>query len=277
MHNVTVTLKQGATTYTGKTNGTGNGDYTIAGVPNGTYTVYFSLSTPWGGVTSADVTAIIKHYTPATVPLYGIKRLAADVNGNSTSATIDASDKNDVNSKRVTPTFVFPTGDWVFTKEADVTQNPYPSSLTFTYVYANAIGSNITIVVSGADATPITQNFKSLCYGDVDASNTCVKEMESTTADFTVSDGLNLLNYPNPFDGITAISYNLPVDGKAQIDVYDLLGNKVATLFDPNELEGPHVMRFDAVSLTQGIYIYTLTLRTSDDILMQTGKMVVTK
>ncbi|MFZ4523720.1 MAG: T9SS type A sorting domain-containing protein, partial [Bacteroidales bacterium] len=271
MHNVTITLDQGgAPLYTAVTPATGNGDYTILGVPNGTYNVKFSLPTAWGGVTSADIIAIQNHYkSPGGTLLHGIKRLAADVIANSTAATVLSNDRDQVNAKRLNPNGVsFATGNWVFVKSGDELSDPT------TFVYANSAGTtNIQITVSGAT---VTQNFKSLCYGDVDASYSGYKEDEQIVS-MNASNGLGLINFPNPFSKMTTIRYNVPVESKVVIKVHDLLGNQIATINDPDTYEGSHNIFFDAAGLAPGVYLYSVTLNTGDDQLVQTGKMVINR
>jgi hypothetical protein len=189
MHNVTVTLTKTdapelGKTYTAVTPASGNGDYQILGVSNGTYNVKFSLATAWGGVTSADIIAIQNHYKlSGAIPLVGLKRLAADVYLNSISALVDVNDRNTVNSKRLNPNGVtFATGNWVFAT-LENTNLGVGCDLS---KYANSAGtSNISITVNNGAAT---QNFKSLCYGDVDASYSGYKELEDPGTIVSVDD-----------------------------------------------------------------------------------------
>jgi glutamine cyclotransferase len=79
---------------------------------------------------------------------------------------------------------------------------------------------------------------------------------------------LNLIsNYPNPFNAITTIRYNLPVASDVVIDIYDILGRKVRILEDERKQAGTHVVDFDASGLASGIYFYRL----------QTGDVVESK
>jgi len=66
-------------------------------------------------------------------------------------------------------------------------------------------------------------------------------------------------NYPNPFNPATVISYTVPQAGPVRLEVFDLVGRKVATLLE-RESQGPgrYEVRFDASALASGVYIYRL-------------------
>ncbi len=65
-------------------------------------------------------------------------------------------------------------------------------------------------------------------------------------------------NYPNPFNPTTNINFSLPASANVQLTVYNLLGQKVATLIDGRRSQGKHTVRFDARSLASGVYFYQL-------------------
>jgi hypothetical protein len=65
-------------------------------------------------------------------------------------------------------------------------------------------------------------------------------------------------NFPNPFNPTTVISYQLSVDSKADLRIYDLLGREVAVLVNGIVNAGYHELRFDATELTSGVYLYRL-------------------
>jgi hypothetical protein len=69
----------------------------------------------------------------------------------------------------------------------------------------------------------------------------------------------------------------MPVEGSAVIDIFDLIGNKVASISDPEKSEGVHNLNFNAAGMASGIYIYTVTVKTSDDIIIQNGKMIFSR
>ncbi len=65
-------------------------------------------------------------------------------------------------------------------------------------------------------------------------------------------------NYPNPFNPITTIKFDLPKDGLVQLDIYDILGRRITTLFNENKTAGSYEQNFNASSLASGVYVYKL-------------------
>ena len=72
-------------------------------------------------------------------------------------------------------------------------------------------------------------------------------------------------NYPNPFNAGTSIPFAIPEGGPrfAQIDIFNLMGQKVATPFAASTPPGHHVVHWDSQSVTgapaaSGLYIYRL-------------------
>jgi hypothetical protein len=66
-------------------------------------------------------------------------------------------------------------------------------------------------------------------------------------------------NFPNPFNPSTRIRIGVPADaGPVKLEVFDLLGRKVATLVDGGLSAGWQTVTFDAENLNSGIYLYRL-------------------
>ena len=65
-------------------------------------------------------------------------------------------------------------------------------------------------------------------------------------------------NYPNPFNPTTKIVFTIPKAGKVSLKIYDVLGEKIRTLINRKMSDGEHKIKFNALDLPSGIYIYTL-------------------
>ena len=63
-------------------------------------------------------------------------------------------------------------------------------------------------------------------------------------------------NYPNPFNNKTIIHYELPVSNKVELSIYNLLGQKVATLTSGMQAAGEYKVHWDAAHFPGGIYIF---------------------
>ncbi len=90
------------------------------------------------------------------------------------------------------------------------------------------------------------------------------------TVTLTVSEGgsevasVELSNYPNPFNPTTTIAFTLPAAVRAKVEVYDLLGRNVNTLFDQVGVAGENLVIWDGTDrygspVASGIYFYRLT------------------
>jgi len=65
-------------------------------------------------------------------------------------------------------------------------------------------------------------------------------------------------NFPNPFNPTTAIRYQLPADSFVDLSIFNLLGQKVATLVTERQPAGDYNVEWDASGLASGVYLYRL-------------------
>ena len=65
-------------------------------------------------------------------------------------------------------------------------------------------------------------------------------------------------NYPNPFNPATTIEYALPRQSHVTLEIFTILGERVATLVNETRQAGYHGVRFDGSGLASGLYIYRL-------------------
>jgi len=80
-------------------------------------------------------------------------------------------------------------------------------------------------------------------------------------------------NYPNPFNPSTTIRYQLPVASEVKLEVYDVLGRKIATLVNERQSAGSYQVVWNASGLSSGTYFYRLQAGT----FVETKKMIMVK
>ena len=80
-------------------------------------------------------------------------------------------------------------------------------------------------------------------------------------------------NYPNPFNPSTTINYSLPFASTVKLEVFNILGEKVASLVNSFQQPGNYQVLWNAENCASGIYFY----RISTKALVQTKKMMLLK
>jgi len=85
-------------------------------------------------------------------------------------------------------------------------------------------------------------------------------------------------NYPNPFNPVTTINYNLSPVGtrravSVKLNIYNILGEEVATLVDEMQNAGYKSVTWDASKMPSGMYFYRLLTPTNS----QTGTMMLVR
>jgi len=77
--------------------------------------------------------------------------------------------------------------------------------------------------------------------------------------DMPGADTFGLLeNHPNPFNPVTTIRYRLPAAAKVALAIYDVQGNRIATLTDARKPAGMHAVQWDASGTASGLYFARL-------------------
>ena len=116
-------------------------------------------------------------------------------------------------------------------------------------------------------------------YSEIDVSS-CdggeilkVPNINVPANNFTLKD-----NYPNPFNPLTTISYELLTDGKVNIVIYDLIGKKIKTLVSGFQTAGSKNVNWNATNtqgepVSAGVYLYSIE---AGDF-RQTKKMILLK
>lgn len=93
-------------------------------------------------------------------------------------------------------------------------------------------------------------------YLSPDAIGTAVEEVAEVPKTITL-----LGNYPNPFNPATRLHYALPQTGDVTVQVFDVLGRRVALLHPGLQSAGVNEVRFEAGSLASGMYVYRVEVK----------------
>ena len=85
-------------------------------------------------------------------------------------------------------------------------------------------------------------------------------------------------NYPNPFNPVTTLRYDLPEDAMVSITIYDMMGRIVKTMVNDDQTAGHKSIEWNATNnvgqpVSAGLYLYTIEAGE----FRQTKKMVLLK
>ncbi len=148
--------------------------------------------------------------------------------------------------------------------DAEMNRDNYQNTLTVTMGMAGVVGSQM-ILLNGGNQWDVPE-----IYGDETSGTAQVygyANAPTGTADDQVPlvSELELMNYPNPFNGRTSISFNLAGEAAVDIAVYDMLGRMVSRVHSGYLPPGTYrfawpIQSGGAERIKSGIYIYRLTV-----------------
>ena len=158
---------------------------------------------------------------------------------------------------------------WTYSPESDelsflpVIANNYVFVSSETHTYALGVDSGNEIWSHGVGGPLAIANDRLFVSG-TDGSLYVFKQLEDTG---TLAEDEGLFpreydlepNYPNPFGVSTAIAFEIPSAGPVRLEVYNTLGQLVATLVDEHKAPGRYEEIWDPGSLSSGQYFYRIT------------------
>lgn len=97
-------------------------------------------------------------------------------------------------------------------------------------------------------------------------SGSVFSDLTATSVKQIVSQKKTIQIYPNPYKGITTIEFTLFETNRVQLEVYNLLGEKVAELLNEQKLSGIVKYKFNAANAGLKAGIYLLNLKVGDDV-----------
>ena len=118
------------------------------------------------------------------------------------------------------------------------------------YIITGQIGSDVWLIKTAPDPSDIKQN------------------IDIIPLDFFLHQ-----NFPNPFNPVTTIRYQIPELNFVTLKVYDVLGNEITTLVNEKKQAGTYEITWHAEGLPSGVYFYQLRAGN----FVETKKMILMK
>ena len=122
-----------------------------------------------------------------------------------------------------------------------------------------------------------------LGYDYIDGTQKLVQSMKYNYLDVDTDPNpdkfsVNIINYPNPFNPITTLRYDLPEATNVTITVYDMMGRKVKNLINTNQNSGYKSVIWNGTNdngemVSGGMYFYSIKTNTFS----QKRKMILLK
>ena len=152
------------------------------------------------------------------------------------------------------------------------TYNPNPqNSETWPFDAPQYLLMNIAI--ESSITSSFTETEMEIDYVRVYEASTLSNQAETVPVYFNA-----VQNFPNPFNPLTTLKYDLLEDSFVEIKIYDMLGNLVNNLVNQNQMQGYKSVQWNATNnqgqpVSTGLYFYTI--QAGDYI--QTKKMLLLK
>jgi hypothetical protein len=158
-----------------------------------------------------------------------------------------------------------PAGQYI----VDITLAGIPGSVVVSYDadLSELAGGTAVILASGFLTPGSNQNGLSFDLIAVLADGTVVSLPTSVTERFSEIPSSYTLhaNFPNPFNPTTTIAFDIPAEATVQLEVYNMLGQRIATLIGSDKMQaGSYNVTWDARdqfgrAVASGTYIYRLS------------------
>ena len=159
-----------------------------------------------------------------------------------------------------------PDGVQLLVRETQVSSGVFRGSFGFE---GNEGGSGTTIAVSAGDtlraiyddAFPEVEITAVALYASPPTTNS--DEGAELPREFSLGSP-----YPNPAQTVMSFAYELPEDAHVRVELYNVLGQRVAVLLDAARPAGSHTLVWDrqahSGTFASGVYIYRIVARGSD-------------
>lgn len=121
--------------------------------------------------------------------------------------------------------------------------------------------SMLTLKLKAGSLPPIPSGYKRAylieVVGHYDVNNPSAKNANLVIDNIPLTNQL-YHNYPNPFNPLTKIKFDIRKDNFVKIRVYNILGQEVKTLVNEFRKSGRYIVEFDGINLASGVYFYRI-------------------
>ncbi|MFN4111081.1 MAG: carboxypeptidase regulatory-like domain-containing protein, partial [Ignavibacteria bacterium] len=157
------------------------------------------------------------------------------------------------------------SGALIFAYDLNGNVNSYTiSESDGSYSLENLSAGEFTLIVESTEYENTADNgtvnvdygSNSTAYKDLylsPASTTGVGNQSTTPTSYSL-----MQNYPNPFNPTTTIRFTIPEKVHVKLEVYNLIGQKIATLINGELNAGQYNFDFNGAGLSSGIYLYRI-------------------
>ncbi|HEX7071642.1 MAG TPA: T9SS type A sorting domain-containing protein [Rhodothermales bacterium] len=119
------------------------------------------------------------------------------------------------------------------------------------------VTNTFNAIVFGTSNSATTEMFIEALFVEMGSAIEVVTGVDDVASDLPERFALEQ-NYPNPFNPSTTIKFSLPEASEVTLEVFNLMGQKVATLVHGRMQPGFHQVDFDARNLASGTYFYRI-------------------
>lgn len=116
------------------------------------------------------------------------------------------------------------------------------------------VDSVVNIVLNKISQGKITEERINESYDRIMIKKQLITDVKTITST-SIPDEFNLLNYPNPFNSTTQISFTIPKSGILSLKVYNILGEEIEEIVNQYFDAGIHKISFNADRLSSGVYL----------------------
>ena len=163
--------------------------------------------------------------------------------------------------------------------EEDSTYNTIEETNASTFIFYDEtveLSHNYTYRIATLSGSVISSHYGNEATAYVPDKISPIKTKSKLPTEFTLEQ-----NYPNPFNPTTKIKYQIPQRSLVTLEIYDVLGNQVATLVNEENPTGNYEVEFNGTGLPSGIYFYQLGAvhpeSSSGQSFIETKKMILLK